>query len=90
MSAQEATLPHSLWTSSRRSSMILNVLALKVRLRGASCSLGPLADPSSNTEASHPWYDSELIVPSSTGISGGSVLLDLMEVEESLYIYIYI
>ena len=54
MSAQETILPHSLWISSRRSSMISNALALKVRFGGASCSLGPLADPSSNTEASHP------------------------------------
>jgi hypothetical protein len=34
--------------------MISNAFALKLRFGGASCSLGPLADPSSNTEASHP------------------------------------
>ena len=51
-SAQETTLPHSLWTRARRSLMISN--PLKVRFGGASCSLGPLADPSSSTDASHP------------------------------------
>ena len=54
MSAQETILPHSLWISSRRASMISNALALKVWFGIACCSLGPLADPSSNTEASHP------------------------------------
>lgn len=54
MSEQETTRPHFLWTSSRRSSMISNAVALKNTFGGACCSLGRLADPSSNTDESHP------------------------------------
>nr|AFK49055.1 unknown [Lotus japonicus] len=34
--------------------MILKAWALKVKLGGASFSLGPLADPSNSTDASQP------------------------------------
>lgn len=55
ISAHETTLPHLSCTSSRRSSMISKAFFLRLRFGGASCSLGPLCDPSSNTEPSHPY-----------------------------------
>ena len=62
MSAQETTLPHCLWTRARRSLMILKDRALRLKFGGASFSLGPLADPSNNTEPSQPYISSRCLI----------------------------
>ena len=54
ISAQETTRPQALCTRARRSFIILNACFLRLKFGGAFCSLGPLADPSNSTDASHP------------------------------------
>lgn len=54
ISAQETTVPHFSAIRSLRLLTISKAFFRRVRLGGASCSLGPLADPSSSTEPSQP------------------------------------
>lgn len=54
ISAHDTIAPQRLCTCLRMLSIISIALALRLRFGGASCSLGPLAEPSSNTDASHP------------------------------------
>lgn len=55
ISEHETVLPHLLCTRLRRSFMILNASSRRLKFGGASCSPGPLADPTSNTDESQPY-----------------------------------
>ncbi|KAL0909794.1 hypothetical protein M5K25_020692 [Dendrobium thyrsiflorum] len=53
-SAQDTTRPQALSIRTRSSLMALKASGLSVKFGGASFSLGPLTDPSSNTDPSQP------------------------------------